>query len=83
MYEGGQLQKNIQIRRLSLLDEEVKNVAFSRKGLEVLLKKTEERLKKWKPLDYATISLNLYLDDNGDIIDITITVRVEQHFKRF
>ncbi|GAA0854136.1 hypothetical protein ABER99_20550 [Paenibacillus glucanolyticus] len=80
---GGQLQKNIQIRKVSLLDENVTNVVFSRKGLELLLRKTEERLKKWKPLDYATINLQLFLDENGDIVDITITVRIEQHFKRF
>ncbi|CCC86356.1 hypothetical protein PPM_p0206 (plasmid) [Paenibacillus polymyxa M1] len=80
---GGQLQRNIQIRKLSLLEDDVKDVAFSRKGLEILLKKTEERLTKWKPLDYATIRLKIYLDGNGDIKDITISVQVEQHFKRF
>ncbi|WP_240416532.1 hypothetical protein [Paenibacillus periandrae] len=79
----GVLQRNTQIRKMSIMDDNESIVVLSRKGLELLLKKTESRLKKWKPIDYGIINLHLVLDENGDIIDISITVRVEQHFKRF
>ncbi|WP_145949568.1 hypothetical protein [Paenibacillus sp. Y412MC10] len=80
---GGHLQKNIQIRKVSLMEEDVSNVSFSRKGLEVLLKLLEARLLKWKPLDYGKIHLQLILGENGELEDVFIAVRVEQHFKRF
>lgn len=78
-----QLQKNVIIHSENLMDEgETKVIPVSRKSLEVILTKVTDRLSKWDPINYAKIKLEISLDNESNLTNLQIGIRIESHFRR-